>query len=109
MNTKDRLANELLIVAEKSPPDKAAVYRQLAERAKTGEFDDYGDVHLCGPTVLYTILRSHGLNKFADRVANGEFDAALDESEEWARKQTDPEIVALMGALGLGPDRSKDQ
>lgn len=109
MSTKDRLAHELLVVAEKANPDRGAVYRQLAERAKTGEFDDYGDVHVCGPTALHGILLAHGMTKFAARVANGEFDATPDDSEEWARKQTDPETVALMEALGIGPNRSKDQ
>ncbi len=109
MSTKDRLARELLIVADKAQPHHAAIYRALAERAKTGEFDDYGDVHVCGPTALFEILQGHGMTKFAARVANGEFDATFEESEEWARKQTDPETVALMEALGIGPDRSKDQ
>lgn len=109
MLTRDRLAQELLIVAEKAQAHNAAIYRHLAERAKTGEFDDYSDVHICGPTALHQILMAHGLTKFAARVAEGEFDATLEESEEWARKQTDPETVALMEALGIGPDRSKDQ
>lgn len=109
MLTRDRLAQELLIVAEKAQPHNAAIYRHLAERAKTGEFDDYSDVHICGPTALHGILVAHGMTKFAARVAEGEFDATLEESEEWARKQTDPETVALMEALGIGPDRSRDQ
>lgn len=109
MSTKDRLAHELLLVADKAKPDRAAIYRQLAERAKTGEFDDYSDVHVCGPTALHEILMVHGMTKFASRVAQGEFDATLEESEEWARKQTDPDTVALMEALGIGPDRSGDQ
>jgi hypothetical protein len=108
MSTKARLAQELRLVAEKAQPHHAAIYRLLAERAETGEFDDYADVHVCGPTALYGILRSHGMNKFAARVAEGEFDATVEESEEWARSQTDPETVALMNALGIGPDRSMD-
>ena len=42
-------------------------------------------------------------------LAAGEFDASKAESEEWARSQTDPEIIAMMDAMGIGPDRSKDQ
>lgn len=107
--TKDRLAAELRKVAAQCKPDRAALYEALAVRAATGEFDDYADVHVCGPTALYLELRAMGALKFADRVAAGEFDASPDESEEWARKQTDPQVIALMQAMGIGPDRSKDQ
>jgi hypothetical protein len=108
-STKTRLASELRKVASQAKPPRAALYEALAVRAETGEFDDYADVHVCGPTALYEELRKIGADKFAARVAEGEFDATYEESEEWARKQTDPEIVRLMGVLGLGPDRSKDQ
>lgn len=107
--TKNRLAAELRKVAAQCKPDRAALYEALAVRAETGEFDDYADVHVCGPTALYLELRAMGAFKFADRVANGEFDASAEESEEWARQQTDPQIIALMDAMGIGPDRSKDQ
>lgn len=107
--TRTRLAAELRKVAAQCKPDRAALYEALATRAGTGEFDDYADVHVCGPTALYLELRNMGALKFADRVANGEFDASAEESEEWARQQTDPQIIALMAAMGIGPDRSKDQ
>jgi hypothetical protein len=45
----------------------------------------------------------------ARRVADGEFDASLEESEEWARNQTDPKVIAIMQAMGIGPDRSHGQ
>lgn len=106
--TKDRLARELRLVADKASPANATVYRALADRADTGEFDDYGDVHVCGPTALHQILMGHGFTKFAARVAAGEFDATREESEAWARSQTDPETIRLMDALGIGPDRSRD-
>jgi hypothetical protein len=81
----------------------------LAKRAEIGEFDDYSDVHVCGPTAIHDILRSLGKHALAKRVADGEFDATLEESEEWARSVTDPETKRLMESLDLGPDRSKDQ
>ncbi len=109
MRTKDRLAAALREVAAKAKPDNAASYEALARRAETGEFDDYADVHLCGPTALYTELCALGFTKFARRVAAGEFDATLEESEEWARSQTDPETLRIMSAMGIGPDRSNDQ
>jgi hypothetical protein len=107
--TKTRLAAELRAVVAKCKPDRAALYEALAVRAATGEFDDFADVHPCGPTALWRELVDMGAMKFADRVAKGEFDASPEESEEWARSQTDPQIIALMEAMGLGPDRSKDQ
>lgn len=107
--TKTRLAAELRIVAAQCKPDRAAAYEALATRAETGEFDDYADIHPCGPTALYLELRAMGALKFADRVAAGEFDANPEESEEWARSQTDPQVIALMEAMGIAPDRSKDQ
>lgn len=109
MRTKDRLASELRAVAAKASQDNAARYEALARRAETGEFDDYADVHVCGPTALYRELLRHNFTKFAARVANGEFDASQEESEEWARSQTDPETICLMEALGIDPDRSRDQ
>lgn len=106
--TKTRLAAELRKVAAQCKPNRAMLYHALADRAETGEFDDYADVHPCGPTALYLELRDMGAIKFADRVRDGEFDASPEESEEWARKQTDPQVIALMEAMGIGPDRSND-
>lgn len=108
MRTRDNLAAALREVAAKAKPDNAQHYEALAVRAETGEFDDYSDVHICGPTALHGELKSQGFDRFATRVSAGEFDATLEESEEWARAQTDPETVKIMNAMGLGPDRSKD-
>jgi hypothetical protein len=106
--TKDRLAAELRAVADKAQAANAAIYLALADRAETGEFDDYSDVHVCGPTALFIELNRAGLTKFAARVAAGEFDASAEESEAWARSQTDPHVIGMMDAMGVGPDRSKD-
>ena len=106
--TKQRLAHALRDVAAKSA-SHAQTYEALAVRALTGEFDDYSDVHICGPTALHGELMKAGLTKFAQRVANGEFDASHDESEAWARAQTDPETIRIMEAMGIAPDRSEDQ
>lgn len=106
--TKDYLAQELRNVAAKANPDNAAKYEALARRAETGEFGDYADVHACGPTALYQECIAAGFTKFAKRVAQGEFDASLEESEEWARSITDPEAMKIMEAMGIGPDRSRD-
>lgn len=106
--TRDRLAAELRRIAAIASPANAAAYEAFATRAETGEFDDYADTYVCPITQLHAELSAAGFTKFAARVANGEFDATFEESEEWARAQTDPETVRLMNALGLGPDRSRD-
>lgn len=106
--TSDRLASELRKVAGIANSTNATIYRSLADRAESGEFDDYGDMHVCGPTALWRELVDRNLMKFAARVAAGEFDATAEESELWARSQTDPQTVAIMDALGIGPDRSGD-
>lgn len=110
--TKDRLAAALRTQAAWQTGKnqaKANAYWELANRAETGEFDDYADVHVCGPTELHRLCLAAGLDRFARRVASGEFDASLEESEEWARSQTDPQTVAIMEVMGIGPDRSQDQ
>ena len=107
-HTKDRLAAELRKVAA-CKTDLSPAYEALAVRAATGEFDAYSDVHVCGPTALRRELLAMGARVFAARVADGEFDACLSEIEEWARMQTDPEILVIMDAMGIGPNRSNDQ
>lgn len=112
MKTREKLAAELRAVAAKATPANAAKYEAFAARAATGEFDDYAESsdasHICPITQLHAELTAAGFTKFAKRVASGEFDASLEESEEWARSQTDPEIIRIMAAMGIGPDRTKD-
>src|SRR6185369_7120626 len=93
MRTRDRLAIELRKIGAHSPADKAAKYEAFAKRAETGEFDDYADTHVCPVTQLYTELMAAGLRTFASRVANGEFDATKEESDEWARSPSGQEAA----------------
>lgn len=105
MRTRDRLAVELRKVAAKASPANAAKYEAFAKRAETGEFDDYADTHVCPITQLHSELTAAGFTKFAGRVANGEFDATKEESNEWARspsgqeaaRQLPPEMRRLLG------------
>lgn len=105
MRTRDKLAAELRKVAAKASPANAGKYEAFAKRAETGEFDDYADTYACPVTQLYTELTAAGLNKFAARVASGEFDATKEESDEWARspsgqevaRQLSPEMRQLFG------------
>lgn len=107
--TRNKLARALRRSALAVSPHDVATMEHLAKRAETGEFDDYSDVHVCGPTAIHNILRSLGKHELAQRVAAGEFDATYEESEAWARSVTDPETVRLMQSLGLGPNRERDQ
>ena len=103
MRTRDRLAAELRKVAAQS--SHHAEYEAFAKRAETGEFDDYSDTYDCPITQLYTELMAAGLKKFASRVANGEFDATIEDSDEWARgpeaqaiaKKLSPELRKMLG------------
>jgi hypothetical protein len=107
--TRNRLARALRASALAVDPKDVAVMEHLAKRAEAGEYDDYSDAHVCGPTAIHQILLKIGKATLAARVAAGEFDATREESEEWARSVTDPETLRLMDALGLGPERSRDQ
>ena len=85
MRTRDKLAIELRRVSAQASPSNAAKYEAFAKRAETGEFDDYADTYVCPITQLHAELKAAGFTKFAARVANGEFDATKEESDEWAR------------------------
>jgi hypothetical protein len=61
--------------------------------------------YVCPITQLYSELTAAGFTKFAARVANGEFDATKEESDEWAAspsgqeaaKQLSPEMREVLG------------
>lgn len=105
MRTRDRLAEELRKVAKMASPANAEKYEAFAKRADTGEFDDYADTYACPITQLHCELSAAGFTKFAARVAQGEFDATKEESDEWARspsgqdaaKQISPEMRRILG------------
>jgi hypothetical protein len=104
MRTRDKLAAELRKVAAQASPENAAKYETYANRATTGEFDDYADTYVCPITQLYMELSAAGFTKFADRVAQGEFDATKEESDEWANSpagqeafsRLSPEVAAIL-------------
>ena len=106
MKTRERLASELRkVAAVVGTPGSSQKYEAFAKRAETGEFDDYADTYVCPITQLYSELIAAGFRKFAERVANGEFDATKEESDEWARspsgqeaaKQLSPEMRKVLG------------
>lgn len=105
MKTREKLATELRKIAAIASPSNAEKYEAFAKRAETGEFDDYSDAHDCPITQLYKELSAAGFTKFAARVANGEFDATKEESDEWARspsgqtaaKELSPEMRRVLG------------
>lgn len=105
MRTRDKLASELRKIAAQARPENAAAYETFAKRAETGEFDDYADTYVCPITQLHSELLAAGFTKFAARVANGEFDATKEESDEWARspsgqdaaRRLSPEMRKVIG------------
>lgn len=68
-------------------------HHRLADRAAAGEFTDYADTHACPITELHRLCRQFGLHQIAERVADGEFDATKDESDEWAKSSSGQEIA----------------
>ncbi len=95
--TRDKLAAELRKVAAiAATPENAAKYEAFAKRAETGEFDDYADTYVCPITQLHNELYAAGFRKFAERVANGEFDATKEESDEWARSPSGQEAAKML-------------
>ncbi len=82
-----------------------ARHHKLADRAATGEFTDYADTHACPITELHRLCRQYGLHAIAERVANGDFDATKEESDEWAKsasgqsiaKELSPEMRDVLG------------
>lgn len=106
MRTRDRLASELRKIAELASPSNAAKYEAFAVRAEAGVFDDYVDTYVCPITQLYCELTAAGFVKFAARVANGEFDATKEESDEWMRSPSGQEAArqlspAMRAVLGM--------
>ena len=93
MRTRDKLSAALREVATKASPANAEKYEAFAVRAATGEFDDYADTYVCPITQLHAELSTAGFTKFARRVADGEFDATKEESDEWARSPAGQEIA----------------
>lgn len=84
-------------------------HHKLADRAAAGEFTDYADTHVCPITELHRLCCQYGLTDLAARVANGEFDGGIAESNEWARspsgqataRELSPEMRAVFGLKNL--------
>ena len=68
-------------------------HHRLADRAAAGEFTDYADTHACPITECYRLCRQYGLHTIAERLADGEFDASKEESDEWMKSTSGQEIA----------------
>lgn len=67
-------------------------FHELAARARTDEFHDFRGTHPMPCMALMSELqqikpRSEGARRLIERHANGEFDATLEESDEWAKSE----------------------
>jgi len=69
-------------------------HHRFADRAAAGEFTDYSDDHACPITAAHAIARQYGLHGIAARLADGEFDATTEESDEWMKSASGQEIAA---------------
>lgn len=94
--TRLRLAAALREAAAQAQPQNAAKYEAFAQRAETGEFDDFADTHVCPIMQLYGELTSAGFTKFAARVRDGEFDATKEESDAWAASASGQDAYRML-------------
>ena len=79
MRTKERLTAALI---------EARAPEVMIAKARNGEYDDYEAVDTATPCLdLYNACRAFGLSAMAERVKNGEFDATLEESDEWWERE----------------------
>lgn len=69
------------------------VHEVFAERAERGEFTDYADTHACPITTAYQLATEYGLTTIAARLANGDFDASKEESDEWMKSSSGQELA----------------
>lgn len=60
-----------------------AEHEDLAERAASGEFDDFESPHATPITFLVRELEQAKLFKLADRVKEGDFDCTEAEADAW--------------------------
>jgi hypothetical protein len=94
MSTADRLAEALTEIGLDA----------LAERARTGEFDDFRSEHAAPQHALISELRSaarpdnhRAVKRMIERVRAGEFDATREEARAWAESEEGQETLrALM-------------
>lgn len=86
--TTDRLVAAIQEYNQDGKHDK------LKARAASGEFGDYADTHACPITELHRLCKKYGLHELAARVADGEFDASKEESDEWAASPSGQSIAA---------------
>ncbi len=80
----------------------SSVQRSMVSRLREGYYDEFSDDSpLDIPLVTLTAdLRSGGLESFAVRVVNGDYDAGLEDSSHWVERQTG-EVSDIIDSLGM--------
>ncbi|MBC6444591.1 MAG: hypothetical protein GDA50_04055 [Alphaproteobacteria bacterium GM202ARS2] len=71
-------------------------HHRLADRAQQGEFADYYGKAACPITACFVLCRQYGLHTIADRLARGEFDACMDECNEYWRSPEGQETARML-------------
>ena len=76
MTTRERLAAAL---------EEAGAPKEMAERARGGDYDDFESPRVTPMVDLVKDLRRLGMEAMARRAMNGEFDGTREEAETWFR------------------------
>ena len=96
ISTKERLARDIEALAKVKGDEALGA---MARRAREGYYDDF-DSPLGTPCIqLVQDFRSLGYEGMAHKAMDGKWDSTKEESEAWATRQTDPEIVAALKLL----------
>ena len=77
-------------------------FEDLAKRAEADEFHDFLSNHPVPALLLMEELEKTGNKELVERHLNGEFDASLEESEEWWQREG-----KQMAETHLGPEMVK--
>jgi len=91
--TKERLARDIEALANANhDPELMPMIR----RARAGYYDDYESSLAIPCMQLVGDFRKLGYEGMARKAINGMWDGTKAESEAWAKRQTDPEIRAVL-------------
>lgn len=94
--TKERLARDIEALArDNKDPELSPMIR----KAREGYYDDY-ESPLATPSVqLVADFRRMGYEGMARKAIGGRWDGTKAESDAWAAKQTDPEILEALAMM----------
>ena len=94
-HTKDKLAAALREVGLNEMADKAATgwYHDFLSPLDFPELTLIHDLKVASDAVKFDVQKMEAILELRDDVKNGEYDASLEESEEWANSPEGKEAV----------------